>query len=204
MSPRATPAALLALALALTAGCGGERQKQDEPLPPDPSRVAIPIGPAPRWQPPPTSDAVRAARPVDGMRCSKQEPDRFGVHLELFAERRVLIVAQGIGLAPPLRRDGAYVRGGRCSYPIVTHEPTGVLEVAPGRELRLGHLFELWGQPLSRRRIASFEGEVQAFVAGRPWRGDPRDIPLRRHAQIVLEVGGYIPPHPSYRFPPGL
>jgi hypothetical protein len=96
------------------------------------------------------------------------------------------------------------VRGGGCAYPIVTREPTGVLEVAPGRERTLGDLFALWGQPLSRRRLAGFSGEVQAFVAAKRRRGDPRRIPLRRHAQIVLEVGGYIPPHRSYRFPPGL
>jgi hypothetical protein len=137
------------------------------------------------------------------MRCDSDERDRFGVHLELFAEKRVLIVAPGIGVAPPRERDGAYVRGGRCSYPIVTREPTGVLEVEPGA-FELGDLFELWGQPLSPRRIASFSGPVTAFVAGKRWRGDPRRIPLRRHAQIVLQVGGYIPPHRTYRFPPGL
>ena len=40
-------------------------------------------------------------------------------------------------------------------------------------------------------------------VAGREWRGDPRAIPLARHAQIVLQVGPRIPPHPSHRFPLG-
>jgi len=40
-------------------------------------------------------------------------------------------------------------------------------------------------------------------VSGRPVTGDPADIPLRDGAQIVLESGGYIPPHPSFRFPPG-
>jgi hypothetical protein len=198
-------AGLLACAL-LVAGCGGgDAPERSAPEPPhDPSIVPTPVGPAPRWQPRPLSDATRAARPVAGMRCTKSEADRFGVHLELFAERRVLIVAAGIGVAPPHGRDGAYVRGGRCSYPIRTREPTGVLEVEPGRQYVLGDLFRLWGQPLARGRIASFEGEVEAFVGGRRWNGDPRRIPLRRHAQIVVEVGGHIPPHRSYRFPPGL
>jgi hypothetical protein len=198
----------LAFACALMlAGCGGDDTADHLPHPSeaDPSIVPIPIGPAPRWQPPSLSEAVRERRPVDGMRCEARERDRYGVHLELFADRRVLIVAPGIGIAPPRRRDGAYVRGGGCRYPIVTREPTGVLEVEPGaRGYELGDLFELWGQPLSPRRIASFRGRVEAFVAGRRWRGDPRRIPLRRHAQIVLQVGGYIPPHRDYRFPPGL
>jgi hypothetical protein len=29
-----------------------------------------------------------------------------------------------------------------------------------------------------------------------------RTIPLRRHAEIVVEVGGYIPPHTFFLFPP--
>ncbi len=68
----------------------------------------------------------------------------------------------------------------------------------------LGALFAIWGQPLSDTRVASFGGRVGAFVGGRRWRGDPRSIPLERHAEIVLEVDGYIPPHPKYTFPPGL
>lgn len=141
------------------------------------------------------------------MRCERGPGGpRYGVHLELFARRRVVIVAPGIGIAPPRVRDGAYVRAGRCSYPVRTREPTGVIEVAAqaGRTLRLGDLFALWDQPLGPRRLASFHGRVEAYVAGRPWTGDPRAIPLARHAQIVLEVGGHVPPHTSYRFPPGL
>jgi hypothetical protein len=139
------------------------------------------------------------------MRCTAAERPRHGVHLELFARRRVVLVAPGIGVAPPRTRTGAYVRGGRCSYPVRTREPTGVVEVETrGAARTLGQLFAVWGQPLSPRRMAGFGGRVRAYVAGRRWTKDPRSIPLRRHAQIVLEVGGYVPPHHSYRFPPGL
>jgi hypothetical protein len=114
-------------------------------------------------------------------------------------------VAPGIGISPPRARDGAYVRGGRCSYPLRTREPTGVVEVqAAGRRKTLGDLFAVWGQPLSRTRMAGFKGPVRAYVGGRRWRTDPRAIPLKRHAQIVLEVGGYVKPHARYHFPPGL
>ena len=51
---------------------------------------------------------------------------RFRVHLELFARGLVLLVPAGIGVAPPVERDGAYVLGGRCLYPLRTREPTGV------------------------------------------------------------------------------
>jgi len=34
--------------------------------------------------------------------------------------------------------------------------------------------------------------------------GSPRSIVLRRHAEIVLELGVFIPPHSTYAFPKGL
>jgi hypothetical protein len=187
----------LLLVLVLLAGCGGS---DTPPLP----RSAPGVGPDARWRPPSLSPGVAAARPVRGMRCDRDERRRFGVHIELFAARRVVLVAPGIGVAPPRVRDGAYVRGGRCWYPLRTREPTGVIEVEEGAPRTLGDLFALWGQPLGPRRLAGFRGQVEAYMGGRRRHGDPRTIPLTRHAQIVLEVRGHVPPHTRYHFPPGL
>ena len=126
------------------------------------------------------------------------------MHLELFAARRVVLIPPGIGVAPPRRRVGAYVRGGRCSYPLRTREPTGVVEVAAGRALTLGDLFAVWGQPLSRTRMAGFNARVRAYVNGRSFTNAPGRIRLDHHVQIVLEVGAYVRPHAHYRFAPGL
>ena len=160
--------------------------------------VPVPIGVGPRYHPAP------AARAVAGLACSHQEAPRFGVHVELFANRRVVIVPAGIGIVAPLRRDGTYVLGGRCSYPLRTREPTGVVEVAEGARLTLQDLFAVWNQPLSATRLVGFAGRVRAYVGGRAWRGDVRAIPLTRHAEIVLEVGGYVPPHAFFTFRKGL
>jgi hypothetical protein len=182
--------AITALAVVAVAGCGDDRR-------PEPSlpKTAPSVGPTRSHRPP--SLSVRAARgePIGALRCTRGKTARFGVHLELFAARRVVLIPPGIGIAPPRRRAGAYVSGGRCSYPLRTREPTGVIEVdQAGRTKELGQFFAVWGQPLRGR----------AYVNGRPWRRDPRAIPLARHAQIVLEAGGYVRPHASYRFPPGL
>ncbi len=180
------------------AGCGGG----DEPSLPT---RAPSLGPTRDHRPPSLGERAARGLPIAGLRCTRGERRRFGIHLELFAARRVVLVAPGIGVSPPRTREGAYVRGGRCSYPLRTREPTGVVEVeADGRPKTLGDLFAVWGQPLSKRRMAGFRGPVSAFVGGRRYSGDPRSIPLRRHAQIVLEVGGYVKPHPTYHFPPGL
>lgn len=130
---------------------------------------------------------------------------RRGLHVELFANGRVIIVPSGVGVASP-RRVGPYVRGGRCFYPLVTLEPTGVVELRTGGlRLRLGDLFVLWGQPLSLTRLAGFGGgPVRGYVNGRRVAGDPAMIVLRPGLQIVLEIAGYVEPHSSYRFAPGL
>jgi hypothetical protein len=145
-----------------------------------------PIGPGPRYHPP---AALRAGEPVAGMRCGNGR--RFSVHVELFAHRRVVIVPPGIGVA----------RG--CSYPVRTTQPTGVVEVARGPRRTLGDLFAVWGRRLGPRRLLSFPGRVSVFVGGRRRPGDPRTVPLTPHAEIVVEVGGYVAPHPSYVFPRG-
>jgi hypothetical protein len=121
-------------------------------------------------------------------------------------------VPAGIGVAPPRRRAGANIEANGCAYPIFTLDPTGVVLVdesqLSGAAPTVGDLFRLWGQPLDRHRLASFAvaggGSVVAFVDGRRVLGDPRAIRLRRHAQIVLEAGPHVDPHPSYRFAPGL
>jgi hypothetical protein len=117
----------------------------------------------------------------------------------------VILVAPGIGVAGA-RRAGARVAGGRCFAPLVTLDPTGVVELgAAGRRLRLGDLFAVWGQRLSRTRVAGFAGaRVRAWVDGRAVGGDPAAIALAPHLEIVLEIAGYVPPHVSYGFAAGL
>jgi hypothetical protein len=169
------------------------------PLPP--SVEPWPIGAGPGYRLAAAPAAIQAGRPVGRFRCGPAGR-RFGVHLELFARRQVVIVPAGIGVARPSRTSFGRVRPGGCTYPLRTLDPTGVIEV--GGRATLDEFFAVWGHPLSPSRIAGFRGQVLAFVGGKRWRGDPRKIPLTRHAQIVLEVGGYVPPHPRYLFPPGL
>jgi hypothetical protein len=97
----------------------------------------------------------------------------------------------------------ARLAGGRCAYPLHTLDPTGTVLVDRAQPRALADLFAIWGQRLGARRLLSFAGGVLAFRNGRAWRGDPRLMPLQRHDEIVLEVGGYVPPHVRYLFPEG-
>ena len=99
----------------------------------DPTPVPTPIGVGPLFHPEPTSPAVADGRVVGALACRKEDASRWGAHLELFARGRVMIVPAGIGMAPPLRRRGAYVLTGRCSYAARTREPTGVIEIDASR-----------------------------------------------------------------------
>ena len=196
----------LVLAAALVAGGCGEEDRPTARLADLPPALpaqdlrAVPIGRDARFKP---TAAVRRGAPTAGLRCTGAA-DRFGVHLELFAAGRVVVVPAGIGVAPPARRDGAFVRGGRCRYQVSTSEPTGVVEVVHGTRATLGDLFALWGQPLGPGRIASFRGRVRAWVGGRRVTGDPRTIVLRHHAQVVLAIGPEVPVHAAFRFRAGL
>ena len=113
----------------------------------------------------------------------------------MFALGRVVIIPPGVGVARPRLQVGAAVSGGRCSYPLRTTDPTGVIRFRPGRGLTLGDVFAVWGQPLSRHRLCGFASAdgVRVYVGGRRFTGAPAAVPLRRHEEIVVEIGRICP-----------
>ena len=141
----------------VAAGCAALGAAAAPPIP-------TPIGKGPRFQPSATHFAVRAGKPVDGLRCARGAK-RYGVHLELFARGLVVIVPAGIGVARPFERRGAYVYPRGCSYPVRTVDPTGVLEVDASRRLVLGDLFRIWNRPLSATRLVGFRATARAAGA---------------------------------------
>ena len=141
--------------------------------------VPTPIGVGPRYQPSPAIHAPCTKAPLQtGTR----------MHLELFANRFAVVIPARIGVR------------GSCRAAIWTTEPTGVIRFA--RHATLGDLFAVWGRRLSATSLLSFRGTVSIFRNGRRLRGDPRLVRLVAGDEVVLEVGGYIPPHRSFLFPP--
>lgn len=195
--------AVAALMLVIAcAGCGSAARRPaaaTSPLPSELVAEARPIGAGAQFHPAASGPVVGPCLPALGTRA--------GVHVELFAQNRVVLIASGIGTRPPRRWFAGRIAAARCYGDVVTLEPTGVVLVRPQTGRTVADLFRAWGQPLSARRVASFAvtpgGTVSAFVDGRRWTGAPAGIPLTRHAEIVLEVGPYVPPHRSYTFPPG-
>jgi hypothetical protein len=168
------------------------------------------FGPAPLYRPDALSSAVAKAKPLGGMRCGREPKDWVGVHLEVFVNRFDVVIPAGIGMAPPHAVDGAYITNARCSYPIRTTDPTGMIELdaAFASHATLGDFFTAWGQPLSPTRLLSFTAKgsdrVAVYIDGKRWRGDPREVPLTRHSALLMQLGGYVAPRLEYGFPPDL
>jgi hypothetical protein len=160
---------------------------------------ARPIGTGPRF-------TLPAGGPVTGA-CQRSLGPRIGMHVEVFAANRVLLVPAGIGARRPWAKLNGRITSAPCYGALVTLDPTGLVLVRPGARLTLADLFRSWGEPLSRTRLTSFTApagtQVTVFVDGRPWPAGPATVPLARHAEIVIEVGPHVPPHSSYAFPPG-
>jgi hypothetical protein len=200
MRPSLTALAALA-AFVLPAACGSTTRSTTQVPPPPAALVAEarPIGRGPSFQPPLRGPVVGA--------CERALGRRNGVHVEVFAANRVVLLASGIGTKPPRSASAGRISSARCYGDLVTLDPTGLVLVRPGTHPTVADLFRSWGAELSTRRLASFSApggaQVAVFVDGRRWRGPPGSVPLSRHAEIVLEVGPHVPPHPAYTFPPG-
>ena len=109
-----------------------------------------------------------------------------------------MIVPSAIGLRGA-RSTAGRVTSARCRASLWTLDPTGVVRFA--RRSTLGALFAVWGRPLDPRRLLSFRGPVRVYRNGLRLRLDPRALVLRDRDQIVLQVGPFVPPHATYRFP---
>jgi hypothetical protein len=182
-------AALVAAAAACAAPAHG--QSAFEP---------VPIGPGPEHQPPARWPLAGAAA-FRGLRGDIHSGIR--IHVELFANRLVVVVPGGIGVSGGRTTLYGFITDAPWRAPAWTLFPGGVIHLA-GPGMRLGDVFAVWGQPFGPDRLLGFTGRVRTFVNGAEIRGDPAAIGLHDRDQVVVEIGGHVPPHPSFTFRPGL
>jgi hypothetical protein len=169
----------------------------------------VPIPHAPTLAP---SRVLAIGQQVDGISCQVGEQVLFHIHthLTIYVHGAARRVPAGIGIGPPYgverTASGAFVASGGCFAWLHTHSADGIIhtESPIQRTYTLGNFFDIWGQPLSRMRVGPARGPVTALVDGRRFTGDPRQIPLLRHAQIQLEVGKPLVAEERIVFPPGL
>lgn len=147
-------------------------------------------------------------QPVDGIEGSSREMLRVHIHahLSIFYKGQQIAVPYGIGIVKPFEVSHNFVGRGNGFYWLHTHDATGIIHIeSPDeRAYTLGNFFDIWGEPLSSRTVAGLKGAVRAFIDGKPYKGNPRDIVLEAHRLITLEVGAPVVTPPTYIFPNGL
>src|SRR5579884_3503444 len=133
---------------------------------------------------------------VHGIQCEPMAQLAYAsyAHLQVYVDGRSRALPGGIGLVdqqPQLTPAGIFYSAGTCMYWLHTRAADGLIEAQSPvrRHFTLGDFFAIWRQPLSGRQVAGATGRVTATVNGRRWTGDPREIPLREHADIELAVG---------------
>jgi hypothetical protein len=179
------------------------------PPPPGPlGPEEVPIPAAPQLA---GTASVASGNTVDGIGCLGQEQTLFHIHahLTVFVDGTTRQVPAGIGIVNPQAQStpqGPFVAGGSCFYWLHTHAADGIIHIESPvqRTYTLGEFFDIWGQPLGPRRVGPATGPVTAIYDGKPYEGNPRDIPLQAHAQIQLDVGKPLIAPVTIIFPGGL
>jgi hypothetical protein len=167
--------------------------------------------PVPAAAPLASAAGAAAGTAVDGISCQSSEQTIFHIHAHLTVfvngAPRQIPAAIGIpGAQAQATAQGPYIGSGTCFYWLHSHAADGIIHIESPvhRVFTLGNFFDEWGQPLGPGRVGPATGHVVAIYNGQVYQGNPRDIPLRAHAQIQLEVGKPLVAQQTISFPSGL
>jgi hypothetical protein len=203
---RARAVHALAAALLLSACGGGGDDAADAVPPPPPPPAAVTLAEvytdlvagtstSPQGWPAWTAPASHPA--VGGVNCVSSEV----YHLHAL----VSIYKNGVrqGLPENVGRSG-------CTYELHTHDVTGVvhIETDVAKKFTLGQFFALWNQPLGAGGTAGLPGPVVFYLIENdkltPVAGDPAQLELIAHREVVITSGAPPATLPKYRWPAGL
>lgn len=189
-----TPAIGAAVTLALVLGsCGGGGDTSDTTttVAPAPARSPAPAAlPGAQTGPPPWSaggDQLAERLDALGLPALPAEGTVVHIHqhLDLFVGGKRVTVPAGIGIDP----------NQQFISPLHTHDPSGVLHVESVTQetFTLGQVFGVWGVPLDSTHLGGLKTgagkQLRAWVNGNPASGDPAEIVLASHQEIVLAYG---------------
>jgi hypothetical protein len=124
-------------------------------------------------------------------------------HIDIYVDGQPVSVAQGIGIN----------QSQNFISTIHTHDNSGVIHVESPEQhdFFLGQFFDIWGVKFTKdvlgNNVSRGDKKIQVFVDGQPYNGDPRQLKLQAHQEIVVAYGtaSQLPnPVPStYNFPRG-
>jgi hypothetical protein len=194
------PLSLLAVAALLAAGCGSvshaaTSSHHTTPTPPvhsTPGPEGVPLESGAALAPATTAPGFT----VDGVQCAPVEQLAYHIHahLQVFVNGQPRSLPGAVGLLGPVAQQtpvGPWYGASKCYYWLHTHASDGIIHVESPtvRIYTLGTFFDEWGQRLSSHQVATAQGKVIAFLNGKTWTKNPREIPLLPHGVIQLDVG---------------
>ena len=136
------------------------------------------------------------AVPISGVECHPTEQNNYHVHshLDVFVDGQKQEVPAGIGI----------LSSPSCFYWLHTHSADGIIHVeAPQtKSFTLGQFLDIWKQTKDPNGFFnSVAGKnVTAYVDGKQFDANYRDIQLESQKQIVLAYGNPPAKIPEYRF----
>ena len=181
------------------AGCGKTNSEYTA------SEAATPASGAPPWPAPPNPMALTRTAGLVPERAEFLEY-HVHAHLDVFVNGKPVRVPAGIGInikdpgvkSAPLA-DGTPSYGGIelcrkvCISPLHTHDDTGILhtETKTVQPNRLGQFFTEWGVRLGRNCVGGYcrPSNIEFYVNGNRYQGDPRAILLTDRKQIAIVIG---------------
>jgi len=180
-------------------GSGGSAN----PGPGQTALAGLQTGPAP-W--PPELAHLRERLQALGLPAqpSMAETLHFHDHLDIYIDGQAVQVPQNVGI----NQGEGYLTS------VHTHDTSGIIHIESptNRAFTLGQFFDVWGVRFTPSCLggycASGGATLRVFANGQPVTGDPRQLPLTPHEEIVV-VYGTAPQLPSpmpssYSFPGGL
>jgi hypothetical protein len=143
---------------------------------------------------------------IDGIPCQSNEQlaVHYHAHLSIFVAGNETVLPAGVGID----------QTNQCLYWMHVHSADGIIHIeAPkdsaGRKFTLGNIFDIWKKPLSNTQVGdtvlTSGQKLVIFVDGKLYTGNPRNIVLANHTQVVIEVTPpEVNPPPTFTFPAGL
>lgn len=148
----------------------------------------------------PLSTAAQGA-PVDGITCDTNEQVAYHIHthVSVFVNGALRPIPAGIGIVKPVpqqTKHGKFYSASHCYYWLHMHAQDGIIHIeAPSSATyTLGQFFDIWNQQLTTNTVASAHGKVTVFVNGQRFTGNPRNITLKSHEDIQIDVGQVVSP----------
>jgi hypothetical protein len=140
-------------------------------------------------------------KPVDGVGCLVSGAYHRHALISIYSNGRRLGLPDGIGRV----HAGCY-----HAYEMHVHDVTGIIHIEADvpKQFKLGQWFSLWQQPLSRDNVGGLAGPARFYVIDNKtltrYDGDPTQISIMPHREIVIITGSPMTVLPKYEWPLGI